>query len=417
MNPEFKRNLWLSFSPYRLIGMPAVLGLVLAAIAINSGWSHLGSAASMLFIGIVWLWGTKNAAAAIGDEWREHTWDQQRMSALSPWEMTWGKLFGATLYNWYGGALCLLVLLLSDLPQDPFNTLCKALTLIAMGLLLNASALVLNLQLGQSALAQSRRGSFNLLLAIPALFAMPYLYEQHDSPILWWGMLFAPLQFQLLAGFFFAGCAVFAAWRLMQNALQVRTRPWAWPLFACLLTGFLTGFNHDNLPVLGLIISASMTYVTLFSEPNGITVWRRVLSRLQAKNSDAVLMHLPLWPTTLLLSFAFALLATAYPQTSDLAPASAAPLAIALMVLRDSAICLFFAFSPNTRRATATSLLYLVVINGLLPFLAHSSGLNTLAYFIMPVSHPVALNGILVSLIHAAMALALVRWRWQALND
>ncbi len=32
-NPEFKRNLWLSFSKHRLIGMPSLLALTFLAIA------------------------------------------------------------------------------------------------------------------------------------------------------------------------------------------------------------------------------------------------------------------------------------------------------------------------------------------------------------------------------------------------
>ncbi len=119
MNPEFKRNLWLTFSTLRLIGMPAVLALIFLAAGMNTELSQMGSVAVTLFVGIVWLWGSKNAAAAMGDELRDHTWDQQRMSALSPWEMTWGKLFDATLYNWYGGALCLLMLLVAELPASP----------------------------------------------------------------------------------------------------------------------------------------------------------------------------------------------------------------------------------------------------------------------------------------------------------
>jgi hypothetical protein len=412
MNPEFKRNLWLSFSMPRLIGMPAILALIFLAIGMNTELSKLGSTATALFMGIVWLWGTKNAAAAIGDEQRDHTWDQQRMSALSPWEMTWGKLFGSTLFNWYGGALCLLVLLVAELPVSPINAISKALAMIAIGLLLHGAALAINLQLGQSDLAQNRRGSFNLLLAIPAFFMMPSLFEISDSAIIWWDRSFMPLQFQLLAGTFFAVCSTFAAWRLMQNALQVRTLPWAWPLFACLLAIFLAGFKHDQLAILGLIISSVMTYATLFAEPNGFTVWQRVIARIQSKNWHGALINLPLWPTTLLLSFVFALLATRS-SLGAFADITIAPLSIALLLLRDSAICLFLAFNSNSKRVLASSLLYLAIINGLLPFLAQSSGLETLASILMPINHTSVMASILISAIHAAIAIALVVWRWQ----
>ncbi|MFC7418309.1 hypothetical protein ACFQNF_00250 [Iodobacter arcticus] len=412
MNPEFKRNLWLSFSTPRLIGMPAILALICLAVGMNTELSKLGSTAVALFMGIVWLWGTKNAAAAMGDEQRDHTWDQQRMSALSPWEMTWGKLFGATLFNWYGGALCLLMLLVAELPTNPISAISKTLAMIAIGLLLHGTALVINLQLGQSDLAQNRRGSFNLLLAIPAFFMMPGLFEMGDTPITWWNTPFMPLQFQLLAGSFFAICSVFAAWRLMQNALQVRTLPWAWPLFACLLTAFFAGFKHDQLAILGLIICSVMTYAMLFAEPNGFTVWQRVITRIQNKNEHGALINLPLWPTTLLLSFIFALMATGS-GVDEFPMLSSTPLAIALILLRDSAICLFIALNSNSKRVLASSLLYLAIINGLLPFLAHSSGLESLASILMPIGHMSVIASILISTIHAAIAVGLVVWRWQ----
>ncbi|AMC35822.1 hypothetical protein [Janthinobacterium sp. B9-8] len=414
MNPEFKRNLWLTFSTPRLIGMPAILALIFLAVGMNTELSKLGSTAVTLFVGIVWLWGTKNAAAAIGDEQRDHTWDQQRMSALSPWEMTWGKLFGATLFNWYGGALCLLMLLVAELPASPINAISKALSMIAIGLLLHGSALVINLQLGQSDLAQNRRGSFNLLLAIPAFFMMPSLFEMGDTPIVWWDISFLPLQFQLLAGSFFAICSVFAAWRLMQNALQVRTRPWAWPLFACLLAGFIAGFKHENWAIPGLIICSVMTYAMLFAEPNGFTVWQRVITRIQSQNWHGALINLPLWPTTLMLSFVFALLASGS-GVDEFSVLSSTPLAIALILLRDSAICLFLALNSNSKRVLASSLLYLAIINGLLPFLAHSSGLESLASILMPISRTSAIASILISAIHAAIAIALLVWRWQVM--
>ncbi|MDE3106492.1 MAG: hypothetical protein KGK08_15075, partial [Acidobacteriota bacterium] len=113
-NPEFKRNLWLSFSRHRLIGMPSLLGLTFLALTFTDQQGEVAGSlynvSVWLFIFIVWLWGARNANATIVDELRDHTWDQQRMSALDPWTMTWGKLFGSTSFNWYGGLMCLAVI-------------------------------------------------------------------------------------------------------------------------------------------------------------------------------------------------------------------------------------------------------------------------------------------------------------------
>ncbi len=40
------------------------------------------------------------AGRSLAEEASQNTWDWQRLSALSPWQMAWGKLLGATLPAW-----------------------------------------------------------------------------------------------------------------------------------------------------------------------------------------------------------------------------------------------------------------------------------------------------------------------------
>ena len=54
------------------------------------------------------------------------------------------------------------------------------------------------------------------------------------------------------------------------------------------------------------------------------------------------------------------------------------------MLLRDACILLFFAFAPNAKRAAGAAMLYLVVLNLLLPFLAGVAGLDLVRYFFLP---------------------------------
>lgn len=93
MNPELRRNLWLEFSLHRLIGMPAVLALLFALFGSFGGaWrERVFTAALWGFVILAHFWGTRQASAAVTDEVRDRTWDWQRLSALSPWQMTWGK--------------------------------------------------------------------------------------------------------------------------------------------------------------------------------------------------------------------------------------------------------------------------------------------------------------------------------------
>ena len=100
MNAEFRRNLWLELSTHRLIAMPAALALVLALVYAMSDEPRESLAATSAWIAAAFLgvWGVRSAAESVGEEMRNRTWDAQRMSALGPWEMTWGKLVGSAAF-------------------------------------------------------------------------------------------------------------------------------------------------------------------------------------------------------------------------------------------------------------------------------------------------------------------------------
>ncbi len=84
LNPEFRRNLWLELTPHRLIAMPVILFAIFVLSALieetSKNWG-LRSASISAFYAIVYLWGTRRAAATQADEVRARTWDAQRMSA------------------------------------------------------------------------------------------------------------------------------------------------------------------------------------------------------------------------------------------------------------------------------------------------------------------------------------------------
>lgn len=423
-NPEFRRNLWLSFSTHRLVAMPALLALTFLAAVLadpqDNVASRLYSASVMLFIFIVWLWGARNANAAIVDELRDQTWDQQRMSALPPWTMTWGKLFGATSFNWYGGAMCLAVIAASGLASDKPDLFATLVSLCAVGIMLHAALIALNLHTHQFESRTIQRGGLGWLAIVIVFVFLPMFSIEGTRPVQWWGMEVPRMLFWMDSALLFAGCATFAAWRVVCNALQVRTRPWAWPAFAALFSFYLAGFVQDGASpwMTGLLVSIAMTYAALFTEPNTLLRWRK-LHLLQSRGDTRGWQeHLPVWPTTLALSFAFALMVmlASPPSPGGHIPFDAMQpqyaLTLALMLLRDACILLFFSFAPVAKRAAATTMLYLLVLNMLLPFLAEVAGLETLRYFLLPFEpmHS-AWSSIAVMAVHAAIALWLVRWR------
>jgi hypothetical protein len=423
MNPEFKRNLWLQFSTHRLIAMPAVIGLSILAIGAAGSIDGVRNLASAGFFILVWLWGTRAAAASVIDEIRDKTWDQQRMSALQPWAMTWGKLFGATSFSWYGGVMCLAVAVVLGL-GDMVSTVRHALTLVSAGILMHAAVIALNLHTSRGGTEVSQRGGIAWVVILLGLTMFPWADANKQTPMQWWHLEIARDAFLLYSSVFFAACTVFAAWRVMSNALQVRTTPWAWPLFTLLLTGYISGFGElaqaDHFFRIGVFVSAGMTYAALFSEPNGIPVWQRVMLRMKRGEWRGMLEHLPIWVTTLLLTFVFAMIGVAHnagaaltSSPADLADFDGLLPTIALAALRDSCILLFFAFGSKTKRIEGTTILYLAIIYGLLPFLAGAMHLDAVKYFLLPVSPPHLAWSTAIMTLHAAVALTLVLWRWR----
>lgn len=438
-NPEFKRNLWLSFSTHRLIGMPALLALIFLTAGLAADYSSfnadkvstiatsLYNVSSTLFVLIVWLWGARNANASITDELREKTWDQQRMSALDPWMMTWGKLFGATAFNWYGGLMCLAVMAVSGIVADKHDVLHTLLTMTAAGIMVHAALITLSLHNSQVE-ARTVQRSTNWMVIILALFLIqtsfafiPLFLNKNEHAIVWWDMDIDRAIFMLDSTLLFAAFSTLAAWRVTCNALQVRTLPWAWPLFACVLTFYIAGFVQHNTftqqMLIGLIVAIVLSYATLFSEPATLIRWHKLRLLQSREDWRGWLEHLPLWTTTLALTFLFAVLLmltagddSGFGRNEYLQPQYG--LTFALMLLRDACILLFFAFSPDNKRVVATTMLYLVVLNLLLPFLANVAHLESVRYFFMPVdaAHD-AWSSVLVMLVHVAIAIGLVNWR------
>lgn len=104
-NSEFKRNLWLEFTPVRLVTGPAIVGSVALIVYLIQGNSQdffgMLQPVSRVIAGFtLFLWAMRLASDSILTEVSGRTWVFQRMSAISAWDMTVGKLFGSTVYAW-----------------------------------------------------------------------------------------------------------------------------------------------------------------------------------------------------------------------------------------------------------------------------------------------------------------------------
>jgi len=427
MNPELRRNLWLELTLHRVVALP--VGLVLAFMLAYS-WARddpngsLATTAVTFFIGFA-LWGAMHAGDAVIGEVRARTWDGQRMSAIEPWTMTWGKLVGAPAFAWLGALLCLFVFVLFSPSANTFGT---------MLFLLSGAVLVQALALNGSVVA-ARRGfvrntSSIWIIVLAFMIVGPWMsvLTSSDADIVWWGRGWKRIDFMLVCTALFAGWAVFGAHRMLCEELRVRTLPWAWVAFIVYVASYIAGFGirpNDTLAqqknvvlIAGMIVSLAAMYPMLLSEVGGAMAVRRLLLRASNKEWRRLLQETPLWPVTLVLAAVFCLLtvglAGSRPGPNDFFRAIVlAPLPLLLLAVRDAALFLFFAFARQPRRAQAAALFYLLLLYWLVPMLLRSVGLQGVSDLVLPPFWERPGLASAVAAVQAGAMVAAAVWRWR----
>lgn len=430
MNPELRRNLWLEFSLHRLIAAPVVIALIamLIVAATNDVLQHIATASAFGYVVIVLLWGSKLAGASVIEEARDRTWDAQRMSSITPWGMTWGKLLGAPAFAWYSGIILLIIFIFAGawvhIPVLRYAALmlCSAIMLHAMAL--NGSLLA-------ARRGMARRGTGTMLIVffafmwlVPGLQVINHL----DKPVAWWGTSIPALDFALGTAAAFGAWAVLGAYRSMCNELEIRTTPWALPAFMLFAATYFAGFALRGSPgepaaffgiaATGVMVAMVFTYALLFAEKSGATEWQRLRARMRAQQWRRALQELPLWlvalASGLVMAFAATLSSGGMAGGSFLHKVGLAPIAFMLFAVRDAAIFQCFALARQPRRVEAATLFYLILLYGVLPGLLTTFGANVIAQLILP---PLSKNPVFTTVImagQAAVAITLAWWRWRS---
>jgi hypothetical protein len=292
MNPELQRNLWLEASPSRLLLIAGLLILVFAAASVApTGLASPSGAALGLYWFFAVLWGTRSAAQSVVVEIRERTWDSQKLSSITPWEMVWGKLFGATAANWFGALLCLPIIL-AHAARDagPASALVYGLILLSLGIFAQSVALLSSLVLIRRNTGNWRLDIFLCQVAgIGATFTYYSLWSSVSafersgtSSIDWWGHAFNLSGFHLLSLLAFLAWALIGCWRAMRAELRFANGPYVWLAYllygAVYCAGFESWIGHRvpipasastagaKLALAGLSLLAA-TYSMAFLEP------------------------------------------------------------------------------------------------------------------------------------------------------
>jgi hypothetical protein len=392
MNPELQRNLWLEAGPRKLAWVAVVLAVIYGAALVVTGAAEtprdlarvLTVVGAGVFVVSALFWGPRAAGRALGNEVQQKTWDFQRLSVLSPWEMTVGKLLGSTALPWLaalsGIAAFNLGLWLGVRSGEALGRPAPWWTLAGIGLavLMQAGALAMALVGVRRARADGRPPALRLgwgngIGALVLFWAVgrsvPGLGGQALGPRLplggdrWWGMDIGQTRMFALTAAVFGAWAVVAAWRLMRLELQMQNRPWAWPGFLVFAAAWMAGFAVDGgarfaWAAAGMVFGLG-AYASAFAEPADRVRLRRWVLAVRRLDWERLYLTVPApWSALKLGALAVVgLMATAPDGETGLLA-----LAAFAFVVRDIGVIAFFRFGPRTRRGDFGAVLGLFLL-------------------------------------------------------
>jgi hypothetical protein len=415
VNPEFRRNLWLEMTPRRTALMTGALALAFFAAALSGGDDYRPvAAAQTLYYFIVVFWGSRNAALSVVGEIRDRTWDSQRLSSLGAGQMSWGKLFGSTIYNWYGGAICLALILASRLAyQGPVAALIDLVYFVSVGVIAQSVALLASLVAIRRRQSHTRFEIFLYQIAgILAAIAVFYVWSAADPAgsfvtlgrptdlIAWWGGKFDARPFLLVSLALFAGWTLVACYREMRLELKMRNGPAVWFAFLLFIGIYVAGFDawlssdqtvaQWDIAALRLALAATaygvLTYAMVLLEPKDRVLYRWLGGQLLMGRLDRVLRNLQGW---MMSYFAAALTAVALAWwLGQHAPVDVGAQALIVAGLgfltRDCAIFVLFHTLPGRRRSDFGAIVVLVALYALVPAILDGLGFKSALGFFYP---------------------------------
>ncbi|MFO1014806.1 MAG: hypothetical protein U1E50_13685 [Caulobacteraceae bacterium] len=399
MNPELERNLWLEAGPRRLAWAGVIL-LVLYGMGALIGGFHPEQGApapGVAFVGVgvfifSLLWAARTGGGAVLTEIADRTWDFQRLSALGPWSMTWGKLAGAASL---AGLCALSGIVMSVLgagaaggPSAPWHALYMAGWLVLLPAGCMTAALVgVRKARAEGRIAQSGAVLFGLIMGVAMLCALLLstrlanltnwnalgsLFGVKGGQITWWGETLQAPAFQAISVCFFAACALIGSWRLMRLELQMRNSVFVFAAFLIIFGAWVAGFVGAQFGWAGKFAAAGLiffvsAYASAFAEP---------ADRVHLSKFGEALMRFDigelftLTPAVVVAAkFAvIAAIATAVLALMGQGPANvplpALASALVAFMARDLGVIAFFRFGPRPQRGDFGSILALVLLYG-----------------------------------------------------
>lgn len=434
INPEFQRNVWLEITVHRLLATPIIIGAVFFLIYLSSSdpdryWNVANNISMILMIVIMLFWGVRQAAEAVSTEIKEHTWDGQRMSAISPLSLAWGKLFGSTIFTWYTASFCIVLYYLSGKAYGVEYIALKTAVVVLCGLLTQAAALLASMNIIQKNRDQSR-SSATAVFAVVVTIGGFSLYVAMDvrTTVNWFGMSYDGLPFICLSLLVWLVWTYMGLYRYMRSELQVRNGPIVWIAFVIFALVYSAGFINIAAVSQDAIIAARMSYVyiillvsiyiLLLTEKKDPILFRRAFKQFRENRYARFSEELTNWQINIVMLIIFGtyFMASKYSGLTiqnDMVNINNYIIATIVFMLRDVGIILFFSFATNPKRIEITSIIYLAILYLLIPKILGLMGLSYLSAALIPTT------GVHIgfTIVAGCLQVILVGWmlqnRWQ----
>lgn len=392
MNPEFERNLWLEASPRRIAWAAVALGVIYGLTAM-SAQRILGPALATcgVVVAVVcgMVWGARAAGGAVLNEIGDRTWDFQRLSALEPWAMTWGKLFGAASLAWLCTLTGLVVtgLALASTGRDDAVTTPLFIGLSALllqAICMSAALVGVRKARAEGRTARSAGVAGGLVIGVVLLFSVGTSEGfQHGAGlsdlsrifassgvVAWWGLSLPATTFRMLTVAAFAAWAMTGAWRLMRLELQMQNLPSAWPAFLVFLAAFTGGLVYptNGLPaaqLTGALICALCAYAAAFAEPADRVRLRQFAIAARRGDWARAFRMTPaaVFPVILALLLVIkAFFTAAVVGQPDIQPALWKAAGLMAFMIRDLGVIAFHRFGPRPQRGDFGAVLTLALL-------------------------------------------------------
>lgn len=395
INPELRKGILARFSATK------VLSPLLIAAALWFGFSlrsaplppEACAGAYVSWLVICTFAGVIAAAGSVGRELRSGTWEQLRISNLSPWSLGWGHLLGATSYTWYlkgaGFALALAVCPDLFLSADPLLTI-----FLWLSSMLALESYGLSIAVMAAPAARQSRGRFfdvnpvALVSQQVLLIVIPVWLSKQPIQLHTWGIEANDHWFWVFTSSLLLLLCALGLLRAIRRELSLRVSLWYGPINGLILSAYFGVFlipyptDGDYLRALsqGLGLCAIINlllayYSALLPRTDLLAIARRIQSATAVFHSrDGAL---PDWIATLLTALVSALLfACSYRIHGN---SALLPLLIGVYAIRDIALIVYLDMTRSLRFGPSLKLLIVFLSLYLLfPWLLTKLGLNSL---------------------------------------